>query len=404
MHNILTEYQVRNFLENGILVVEDVLTPLQLEETREGLSKSLLEYGVDVNNLTNTASNIRYLSSTNGAGGILDVYYPQWKMKIALNEKNFRITTELWQAAFICNGESIDDLSKDDYFKFHPYGIFDSRKGYAYIDRIGYRLSTVLSEELGSERRQIVVNNLSSVGDYNIVDVSKRNKNTNVPLQRCLCPHLDCCPYTVYSPLNNDKEKKLKWRPIQCFISLTENMKPNTGGFEAAPGFHRQFMEWKRHILPSRVISNPMNKRRENTLGRNPSFCVGEYMHMRQKEDKDVIQMIRHIAVPAGSAVFWDNRIPHGNSYRNDTDIPREVVYCSFLPDVDINRKFIRSQLEDWKRRRLPKEGDRWVGLKENVTDFINGIFDEIEVNGMKEDECQHFTDFEKKLMGIKDW
>jgi hypothetical protein len=43
-----------------------------------------------------------------------------------------------------------------------------------------------------------------------------------------------------------------------------------------------------------------------------------EYTHIQTKEDSDVLAQIQHIPVRAGSAVFWDNRIPHANSYCND--------------------------------------------------------------------------------------
>jgi len=122
---------------------------------------------------------------------------------------------------------------------------------------------------------------------------------------------------------------------------------------------------------------------------------------MRDIEDEDVIKMIRHIPVPAGGAVFWDYRIPHSNSYRNDTDIPREVVYCSFLPDVDINRKYVRCQLEDLKRLKVSREVDSWSKLKKNCLDRK---FDEIEKSEEHLGGQHIFTDFEKKLIGMKDW
>jgi len=188
---ILTEDQIEHFLQNGLLVVENVLNPFQLNEARVGLARTLLKYGVDINNLSNSASKIIDLSSTNGAGGVLDIYYPKWKMKISLNKRLFDITTELWRAAFISNGECVDDLSKDDYFKFHPYGKFDYRKGYIYIDRIGYRLSTLMAEELGSLLGLKTFNNKFSIEKHNEVEKEKKNpmKRTSkklMLLQRCL--------------------------------------------------------------------------------------------------------------------------------------------------------------------------------------------------------------------------
>lgn len=40
--------------------------------------------------------------------------------------------------------------------------------------------------------------------------------------------------------------------------------------------------------------------------------------------------------------------IPHGNSYRHDGTSPRIVVYCSFLPDIPMNRIYVQKQLHQW--------------------------------------------------------
>jgi hypothetical protein len=52
--------------------------------------------------------------------------------------------------------------------------------------------------------------------------------------------------------------------------------------------------------------------------------------------------------------------IPHSNSYRHDGTILRVVVYCSFLPDVPINRIYVKNQLEHWKCGRYPS-GNQWI-------------------------------------------
>lgn len=54
-----------------------------------------------------------------------------------------------------------------------------------------------------------------------------------------------------------------------------------------------------------------------------------------------------------------EHRIPHANSYRHNGEHPRAVVYCSFLPDVPINRQYCAQQLENWKAGRHPT--DQWI-------------------------------------------
>jgi ectoine hydroxylase-related dioxygenase (phytanoyl-CoA dioxygenase family) len=94
-----------------------------------------------------------------------------------------------------------------------------------------------------------------------------------------------------------------------------------------------------------------------------PAPCIGEYTHIRPNEDENVMALIQHIPVGAGSAVFWDNRIPHANAYRNDHGEARAVVYCSFLPDIQLNREYVRRQLYNYQRRIPPN--DQWINAAE---------------------------------------
>jgi hypothetical protein len=88
---------------------------------------------------------------------------------------------------------------------------------------------------------------------------------------------------------------------------------------------------------------------------------------MRPKEDREVMDRVRHIPVKAGAAVFWDNRIPHANAYRHEGEVPRSVVYSSFLPDIALNREYVRQQLANWKVQRPPT--DQWIEIDDESTD-----------------------------------
>lgn len=243
----LSDQQLQAFLEDGVLVVENVLDSHELEAARLGLNETLKRYGIDFNEDPQTAKHLVNLSSTNGSGGVLDIFHERWKFKVALHPKLFAITTQLWQAAFATNRQ-------------HPFGAFDPTKGYMYLDRIGYRLPTDLAQALGSGKKR--------------------------PIQRSLTPHLDCCPETFY-----DTRRMNKWRPIQCFVSLSDTLIPNQGGFEAVKGFHREFHTWKR-----------------SSTGTPAPPCIGEYTHIRPIEDKAIMDRVEHIPVTAGSAVLWDQR------------------------------------------------------------------------------------------------
>jgi hypothetical protein len=333
----LTEEQIQTFANDGVLVVENVLTSEELESSRNGLHQTLAQLSVDTDDLIGTGHALRYLSSTNGSGGVLDIFYDEWKMRIASNPTLFSMTCQLWDTAYCHSGETAESLDKTQRFKWHPYGEFDCNKGYMFIDRIGYRLPTALAEQLGTQLE------------------THSGLKRNSSLQRSLTPHLDCCPDNLFTD-------KSKWRPIQCFVSLTDTVEPNAGGFEVATGFHHDFADWAKRRPPTVVT----RKQKDGTSVSEcfPAPCIGEYTHIRPREDRNVMDRVQHVPVPAGSAVFWDNRLPHANAYRHDGNVPRSVVYCSFLPDVPINRLYAEKQLQKWKEGRNPNE--QWIKTREN--------------------------------------
>ena len=119
----------------------------------------------------------------------MDIFYPEWKMKIAANETLFRMTCQLWREAYCYSGESLEDMMKsrgtnhgdnatsswggtdendDDgmetdgqssgvnygadienemdclSFKWHPFGAFDCDRGYMVSARLSSNLMEVL--------------------------------------------------------------------------------------------------------------------------------------------------------------------------------------------------------------------------------------------------------------------
>jgi len=360
-------------------------------------------------------------------------------MKIATNERLFRMTCQLWKEAYYHKGEELKDDNLtccnkvddgdcnsyrdediiDDSFKWHPFGSFDCNRAYMYIDRIGYRIPTSLAESIGKQQHQLTNNTVEqqtqqpTASCANNKSSKKKKKKKAKPIQRSLTPHFDCCPEKYH-----DTSKKNKWRPIQCFVSLTTNLHPNTGGFEAVPGFHREFSSWVANGRREKKTATTAEQQKQSS-NIHPLPCVGEYTHLSPSFDKELMKRIQHIPVKAGSVVFWDNRIPHGNSYRNDpspesvvnddgnnnsvlgTSGSRAVVYCSFLPDVDINRKFVQRQLVDWKERRPPRIGDRWMKQEEEDDNVVD---DATQVNDTDRNAESNLTDLGKRLIGIVSW
>ena len=98
------------------------------------------------------------------------------------------------------------------------------------------------------------------------------------------------------------------------------------------------------------------------------------------------MKRIEHIDVPAGAAVFWDQRIPHANAYKNEGNEAREVVYGGFLPrGIDINDRYAEEQ-----RRRFitgRPQTDFWSNGQERkhiVTDLDGSTFDALSASAKK--------------------
>lgn len=344
----LTVEKIEQFIWDGVVVIENVIPQDEIDTIRSSFHDCLLSLGVDSTNIEACLNELKSLSSTGGAGGILDIFYPPWRIQLGTDSRLFALISQLWSATYGMNHE---------YFP-HPYGPFDGTKGYTYIDRVGFRIPSTLAETLGSGER-----------------VPK-----NKFVQRSLTPHLDCCPHNMY---NNDKEFP-RWRPLQAFLSLTSNNDANSGGFECCKGFHREFDTFSFSRIPS--FKSP----------ELVSLCLGDYTHIRPREDQHIFERMESIQYPAGSLVIWDQRIPHSNSYRNDSSVIREVVYTNFLPYVDINKRFAFEQLRRYRDGLIPT--DQWLqapgdGLEVSRTSLESRLETESNLN-----------DHQKRLLGILPW
>ena len=75
-----------------------------------------------------------------------------------------------------------------------------------------------------------------------------------------------------------------------------------------------------------------------------------------------------------------------------DADCTRAVVYASFLPDIELNRQYVKNQLQAWKLRQPIR--DQWNHIPEE---------DQIVENEILDNETT-FSELGKKLMGIESW
>ena len=339
---VLSLAQIDFFRTHGFLVVPGVLSPEQVAEAQDGMRRSLLDRaGVDASSteqLQKTKLGLRKLSSTNGAGGVLDLFYERWKLRVTLeNETYATICKELFASTYASYDNDLEENAENTLWA-HPYGKFDPMTDgiWAHVDRMGFRVPDSVAEHTSN----------------------KKNKKTLI--QRSLTPHLDCCPTEMHA---GGGKVFPRWRPIQCFLSLSHTTAQDHGGFECVPGFHKEFEEYYAGKRPPRgnQIKEAAGLDEPTTLP-----CVGDYVHVRPNEDAEVIRRFVHVPVPAGAAVFWDQRLPHANARWNKGKEPRSVVYGGFLPrgkGIFINQAYAKEQLRRLKEGRA--QPDFWLHEKE---------------------------------------
>ena len=80
----LEQKYVDEFMRCGIVVIPNILSAKEITQSRRGFHDDLNKIGCDPSNLMDTAGALSKVSSTGGAGGILDLFYSSWKL--ALNE------------------------------------------------------------------------------------------------------------------------------------------------------------------------------------------------------------------------------------------------------------------------------------------------------------------------------
>eukprot|EP00940_MAST-03C_sp_MAST-3C-sp2_P001431 g1431.t1 len=309
---ILTDAQIERFRRDGILVVPNMLSAKEAADARRKLERTMKDLcGFDSSDPKRSSEKIRALSSTDGSGGVLDIFYPQWKLKLTLLNRTYaNAYADLYDATYGTNEGIYTHAFADT-----KVDVDEQRSPVlAHIDRVGYRLTERDSRSAGEG-----------------TDAASRARKRR--LQRSLTPHLDCAPFNMNACLGKAHKR---WRPIQCMLSLTDTTKSDCGGFEAIPGFHRQFEAYFRH--------------------RTDVVSKGDFTAIRYD---DLLKRVRHVAVPAGAAVFWDQRIVHANSLRNAGNEPRAVVYGGFLPRVPRNIAYAQEQLR--RARAYLPQCDFWL-------------------------------------------
>ena len=129
LSSFLSPEQIESFKRDGYLVVPGILSAKEVSEAQDGMWATLAEHGVEKERLHETAHNLHALSSTHGAGGVLDIFYSQLK-HTKENQKYKQAISEIFEATYA-------NPRKGELWQ-HPHGPFSSV--FFQYDRLGFRL------------------------------------------------------------------------------------------------------------------------------------------------------------------------------------------------------------------------------------------------------------------------
>ena len=133
-----------------------------------------------------------------------------------------------------------------------------------------------------------------------------------------------------------DRFKTHRFRPIQSIVALTDHYGGESGGLKVVPKFHKQFDEY---------FSKSIDAQTE---------ISGEFFRLHSKSYSKLHSMVCPLTVPAGSVVYWDNRLPHQTCEKLTSNDSREVIYFAYLPTIPLNVDYHKKQYEHIKQNIPP--------------------------------------------------
>jgi hypothetical protein len=286
----LTPKHLEDFYRDGVIVIENILTTEEVNIARNGLHSQLLPYGINHNEILDGRKKLDPIFGARLKSPAAEFFYAKWKLlDIQLNQNVY---------------QSFNELLTKTYFTgttngfVHSMGKSDSML--AYIDRVCWRLPDHIRSEGGLDL------------------------------------HLDRNPIDPYL-LRSKNGCLTKWRPIQAFVTLTDQYGGESGGLRVIKGFHHKIDEY----FNDRVDSSDLG-------------TGGEFYRMGGKSHVSLQKECQPIDAPAGSLVCWDNRLPHATCQKLTSHDSREVVYLSYLPNIELNKQYARKQWLAIKNNRIP--------------------------------------------------
>ena len=156
------------------------------------------------------------------------------------------------------------------------------------------------------------------------------NENSLSVTRNCLS-QLDYSKKTDFTRENNLIQQKLSGSSaihVQGSIALQDNFEED-GGFVCVPGFHNYLHEW--------ALSTLKNKNRYLDEENSTAYCV------RFNAQHPINKAHIRVSVPAGGAIIWDQRLPHGTGQNNSSNW-RYVQYVKMITSETVvgNREIAR--------------------------------------------------------------
>jgi hypothetical protein len=280
---MLSEEQLKEYDETGVLIVESLFSPEENDEIRDSMHEQLLNYGIDHDQILNRS--LECTESIRKKSKVSRIFYSKWKIDGHINDRIYSIMKQLLVSTY---GSANEDYS-------HPFGKFDDV--IPYIDRICWRLPDSIRAEGG------------------------------------LGMHLDRNPYDPY--LLKTKTGLTKWRPIQAILVLTDHWGTDTGGLQVVQGFHKEIDNY---------FSLQTGLPQSNS---QPMEAGGEFFRMNAKNHAKLEKRLQPVNAPKGSLICWDNRLPHATTQFLSGNDTRECIYIGYLPRVSLNITYQQLQFKN---------------------------------------------------------
>ena len=227
---ILTEAQIAAFIRDGYVVVPGVLSKERLAAARRGLAATLQRHGVSMEDAA-THEGLRRLSTTRGAGGVLDLFYDRWKLDLTLATPAYADATA---TSSRCDAASCNVSRR-------VVGLAPSPRRHA-PSRTQTKLSRAgdlrdergpLGPPLRPRRRR------GALGPRRRVGVPRARRGGQEAGAPAIADDLDCCPDRPHA---GGSKRFPRWSTIQCFLALDDALEADQGEPEMrCGGFHRRF-------------------------------------------------------------------------------------------------------------------------------------------------------------------